>query len=91
MLFRSVPSNFTKSKLKGVRTGNERDYLNGKRDIHEESLDFQKKVREVYLKVSQNDERLSVVNCNNEKGEMLPPEIIFEKILETIESKKIFL
>ena len=90
-IFLDVPSNFTESKLKGVRIGNERGYLNGKRDIHEESLDFQKKVREVYLKVSQNDERLAVVNCNNEKGEMSPPETIFKKILEIIESKKIFL
>ena len=90
-IFLDVPSNFTENKLKEVRTGSERDYLNGARDIHEEDLDFQRKVRETYLRVAQNDERLAVVNCNDEKGEMAPPEIIFEKILKTIESKKMFL
>ena len=90
-IFLDVPSKFTERKLKGLRTGNERDYLNGARDIHEENLDFQKKVRETYLRVAQNDARLAVVNCDNEKGEMLPPKSIFEKILITIESKKMFL
>ena len=90
-IFLDVPSSFTESKLKSTRTGNARDYLNGAKDIHEENLDFQKKVREMYLRVSQNDERLAVVNCDNEKGEMAPPNSIFEKILKTIESKKIFL
>ena len=90
-VFLDVPSSFTESKLKSTRTGNARDYLNGAKDIHEENLDFQKKVREMYLRVSQNDERLAVVNCDNEKGEMAPPNSIFEKILKTIESKKIFL
>ena len=90
-IFLDVPSNFTEKKLKGVRTGSERDYLKGARDIHEENLDFQKKVRETYLRIAQSDEKLAVVNCDNEKGEMLPPKTIFEKILQTIESKKIFL
>jgi len=90
-IFLDVPSNFTESKLKGLRIGSARDYLNGFRDIHEENLEFQGKVREMYLRVSQNDEKLAVVNCNNEKGEMLSPNSIFEKILKTIELKKIFL
>ena len=90
-IFLDVPSNFSESKLKEQRTSSERDYLNGLRDIHEENLDFQRKVRETYLRISQNDEKLAVVNCDNEKGEMLSPEIIFEKILKTIESKEIFL
>jgi dTMP kinase len=84
-IFLDVPSKFTERKLTGQRTGNARDYLKGSRDIHEEDLDFQSKVREMYLRVSQNDERLAVVNCNNETGEMLPPKTIFEKILKTID------
>ena len=90
-IFLDVPSGFTESKLTGSRTGNERDYLNGSKDIHEENLDFQKRVREIYLRVSHSDERLAVVNCDNEAGDMAPPETIFEKILKTIESKKIFI
>ena len=90
-IFLDVPSDFIESKLKGLRTGNERDYLNGARDIHEENLDFQRKVREMYLRISHDNEKLAVVNCNNDKGEMAAPESIFEKILKTIELKKIFL
>ena len=90
-IFLDVPSIFTETKLKGQRTGTERDYLRGARDIHEENLDFQRKVRETYLRVSQSDEKLAVVNCDNEKGEMLSPKSIFEKILKTIESKNLFL
>jgi dTMP kinase len=90
-IFLDVPSSFTEKKLKAPRTGNERDYLCGARDIHEENLDFQRKVRETYLRVSQSDERLAVVNCDNEKGEMATPKSIFEKILKKIKKKKIFL
>ena len=90
-IFLDVPSHFTEKKLKEERTGNERDYLNGARDIHEENLEFQKRVREMYLRVSRNNEKLTVVNCNNEKGEMAPPAEIFEKIIKTIESKKLFI
>ncbi|GAI13283.1 unnamed protein product, partial [marine sediment metagenome] len=48
-IFLDVPFQFTRQKLKGERSGEDRDYLNGKTDIHEQDLDFQKKVRQVYL------------------------------------------
>ena len=76
-IFLDVPHHFTEKKLKGSRTGEDRSYLNGTSDIHEESLDFQRKVRDIYLRVSMSDERLAVVDCSNEKGEMLSPEEIF--------------
>jgi dTMP kinase len=44
-----VPFSFTQKKLTGEREGSERDYLKGLRDIHEEDLDFQKRVRDIYL------------------------------------------
>ncbi len=44
-----VPFSFTQKKLTGEREGSERDYLKGLRDIHEEDLDFQQRVREIYL------------------------------------------
>lgn len=76
-IFLDVPQHFTEKKLRGSRTGDDRSYLRGSRDIHEESLDFQRKVREIYLRVALSDERLAVVECGNEKGEMLSPEEIF--------------
>jgi dTMP kinase len=90
-IFLDAPAKFTESNLQSQRTGSERNYLNGLRDIHEANTGFQQKVREMYLRASQHDETMAVVNCNNEQGGMLPPENIFEKIIETIESKKLFL
>jgi dTMP kinase len=88
-IFLDVPHHFTEKKLKGSRTGEDRSYLKGNRDIHEESLDFQRKVRDIYLRVSLTDERLVVVNCNNEKGDMLPPDEIFLLIKKLLTSRNL--
>jgi dTMP kinase len=84
-IFLDVPHKFTEKKLKDIRTGNDRSYLNGTRDIHEESLDFQRKVREIYLRVALTDKRLAVIDCGK-NGEMLLPDEIFNKIKVLLES-----
>jgi dTMP kinase len=76
-----VPFSFTRNKLTAERTGNERDYLLGQRDIHEEDLDFQKRVRDLYLWQAQTCSDLKIINCTDGKGAMHPPAIIFSKIL----------
>ena len=81
-IFLDVPFAFTEKKLSDSRTGNDRDYLNGTRDIHEGSLIFQKNVRDVYLRVAQSDGRLAVIDCSNHNGEMLTPEKIFDLIVK---------
>jgi dTMP kinase len=81
-IFLDVPFEFTEQKLLNIRTGTDRAYLNGTRDIHEENLNFQKKVRDIYLHVSENDKRLAMVDCSMSDGVMLPPEKIFELILK---------
>ena len=86
-IFLDVPQKFTENKLKSSRTGNDREYLKGTIDIHEESIDFQRKVREIYLKVAESDERLAVINCSNEEGNMLSPVEIFKKITGLLEMK----
>jgi dTMP kinase len=88
-IFLDVPFRFTERKLSEERNGKDRNYLNGKNDIHEESLTFQHKVREVYLRVASSDDRLAVVDCSNANGEMLPPEDIFNKILFIMKSKSL--
>jgi len=88
-IFLDVPFNFTETKLTTNRTGNDRNYLNGAYDIHESSLTFQKKVRDMYLCVAEKDKRLAVVNCSTKSGEMLFPEEIFEKIIHLIRSYKL--
>ena len=88
-IFLDVPQHFTEKKLSGSRTGDDRSYLKGTRDIHEESLEFQRKVREIYLRVALSDERLAVVDCSNEKGEMLSPEEIFLLIKNLLLSRNL--
>jgi dTMP kinase len=88
-LFLDVPLAFTEKKLKSERSGDDRTYLNGTRDIHEESFYFQKKVREMYLKVSLSDDRLVVVNCSDRNGQMKSPETISSLILGIISERKL--
>ena len=87
-IFLDVPFAFTEKKLSGTRTGEDRSYLNGSRDIHEESLDFQKEVRDLYLRVSQADYRLAVVNCSGSGENMLPPDEIFKLVRGILENRK---
>lgn len=88
-IFLDVPFAFTENKLLNARTGSDRLYLNGIRDIHEESMEFQRKVRDIYLKVALTDKRLAVVNCSNTKGDILPPENIFNLILKVFNERKL--
>ncbi|MFI3263130.1 MAG: dTMP kinase [Rikenellaceae bacterium] len=83
-IFLDVPFKFTEKKLTEERTGEDRDYLQGKKDIHEASLDFQQFVREVYLDASQKDENLKVIDCSDAEGGMLLPNEIFEKIKSVV-------
>jgi len=89
-IFLDVPFSFTESKLKNNRSGSDRVYLNGNQDIHESSLNFQKKVREVYLEAALTDPTLEVVSCTDEEGVMLAAEVIFNKILKVLLKRKIF-
>ena len=84
-IFLDVPFAFTERKLlQEVRTGDDRDYLNGQKDIHESSLDLQRMVREVYLSAAEYDENLHVVDCSTEDQTMAAPEIISAKIKDII-------
>ena len=83
-LFLDVPFAFTERKLTEVREGEDRDYLQGGKDIHEASLDLQRRVREVYLESASLNEDLKVVNCSTEEGGMASPDTIFERIMERV-------
>jgi dTMP kinase len=89
VLFLDVPSQFTREKLTRIRTGGDRDYLNGRQDIHEEDLQFQEKVREVYLSEASRNPRFHVIDCRGKGLSILPPDEIFHKILALLKQKKI--
>jgi dTMP kinase len=88
-IFLDVPFAFTEKKLLNTRSGNDRSYLNGTRDIHEESLSFQKKVRDLYIKVAISDNRLAVVDCSDPTGKMLAPNEIFKLIVKILTDRKL--
>lgn len=80
-LFLDVPISFVDSKLKESRSGDDdRDYLNGKEDIHEADIQFQIHVREMYLEQTKADEGFVRVHCEDAQGNMLPPADIFRNI-----------
>ena len=80
-LFLDVPFAFTERKLlQEQREGDDRAYLNGQKDIHEQSMDLQRAVRQVYLDAAEYDENLHVVDCSTANDEMASPEDIFCRI-----------
>ena len=83
-LFLDVPFGFTEAKLTSQREGDDRNYLGGAQDIHEKSLDLQRKVREVYLEAATREADFRVVDCSNEEGGMALPEEIFARVAEQI-------
>lgn len=88
-IFLDVPFSFTEKKLSSGRSGKDRNYLNGNRDIHEESLLFQKKVRDIYLRIASADERLTVINCCRDDGTMKTPAEISSSIIEIIKERNL--
>ena len=84
-LYLNVPFEFTKKQLNKERDGEDRAYLKGERDIHEENLDFQEKVRQVYLNLHSYVRDLELIDCIDSKGQMRSPEAISEQIVKHIE------
>lgn len=84
-IFLDVPIGFVESSLKSQRNGSDRDYLQGSRDIHEADIEFQKKVKAMYLRQASFDPSLKVIDCSDGNGNMLPPDSIFEKVKSTVD------
>ncbi len=85
-IFLDVPFSFTAEQLDRARTGNDRDYLQGAADIHESNLDFQKRVREIYLSLENEIKEYRILNCTDSTGRILSPAEIFKRIVKLISS-----
>jgi len=83
-LFLDVPFQFTVERLTENRKGEDREYLKGKEDIHEKDLDFQERVRQIYLKQEALDSCFKVVNCSDASNKVLNPQQIFNLIMERV-------
>lgn len=86
-IFLDVPINFVDKKLKESRNeDSEREYLNGKGDIHEADIEFQIGVRELYLQQCAEDSNFIRVDCADAEGNMLPPNEIFFKLQQVVKN-----
>lgn len=88
-IFLDVPFEFIRKNLKKDRSKeSDREYLQGSKDINEENILFQQKVRNVYLQQVKRDKTFIAIPCGNEEGEILPPDEIFSKIKAVYENYK---
>jgi dTMP kinase len=79
--FLDVPFDHIVRSLSETRRGDDRDYLNGKADIHEASLTLQKKVYEEYRKIVCEQADFIAVPCCDDNNNRLSPEVINEKMV----------
>lgn len=79
-----VPIEFTRQQLEKARAGEDRDYLKGERDIHEEDLGFQERVMKEYLSLQQHVNDLKLIDCTDGLGKMQDPASISELIIKQL-------
>jgi dTMP kinase len=83
-LYLNVPFAFTRKQLNEQRAGDDRAYLKGERDIHEENLDFQERVRQVYISLQDHVDDLEIIDCMDSGGGMCSPEQISKLIIKKL-------
>ena len=84
-LFLDVPIGFVEQSLAHQREGQDRQYLSGAQDIHEASIAFQKAVRDMYVAETARDPKFRRIDCSGTQGEMLPPDVIFDKVRAAVD------
>ncbi len=86
-IFLDVPIGFVEHSLTAARKGSDRAYLHDSQDIHEQDINFQKRVRAMYLRQAEVDPALVVVDCSAPDGSMLPPDDIFLKLKAVVDER----
>ena len=79
-LFLDVPLSFVEEQLKAQREGHDRDYLQGGKDIHEQDIRFQERVRDMYRRQCELDPNFIRIDCSDQQGRMLPADEIATRI-----------
>lgn len=83
-LFLNVPFSHIENSLNSARTGADRAYLNGKKDIHEDSLELQANVYKEYLTLLDEQSNFHEIECFGNDANWLPKNEIHEAIIEKI-------
>jgi len=84
-VYLDVPFSFIEHSLTNSRTGEDRDYLDGLIDIHEDSLDLQMQVMAEYKKMIGEQPSFVNITCTNEHGTLMSPQSINAEILAAME------
>lgn len=84
-LFLNVPFSHIEKSLNSTRTGADRAYLNGKKDIHEDSLELQRNVYDEYLTLLEEQTNFHGIDCFGANANWLPKNEIHEAIFEKIQ------
>lgn len=79
-VFLDVPLAFVGERLQAGRNGADREYLCGGNDIHEADMDFQRRVRDVYLRLCGEDAGFIRIDCAGNDGKMMSADDVFERI-----------
>ena len=83
IIYFDLPIDVIAERLHKRDLDEDREYLEGKKDIHESDLQFQTKVRIIYLGLVEFV-NYNIVNCLNEKGEVLSENDLFETYVELL-------
>jgi dTMP kinase len=88
-VYLNVPLSFISQNLTQQRQGADRGYLAGKPDIHEENIEFQRKVNEVYLWQVTKEKDFIPVDCFSTQSAMLSPDEIFTRLISLFRKNQI--
>ncbi|MCC8179577.1 MAG: thymidylate kinase [Planctomycetes bacterium] len=84
-LFLNAPLTFTLKTLDAKRDGTDRDYLQGKVDIHEASKPLQEKVRDEFLRMARSrPTEIAVIDCLDMEKKMADKATIHSRILDAL-------
>jgi dTMP kinase len=83
IIYFDLPIDVIKERLTKRDDEEDREYLQGKKDIHEADLGFQSKVRQIYLGL-EDFENFNIVKCLDDDGVVLNPQDLFNKYLDLI-------
>jgi len=81
-VFLNVPFHIIEKSLTTERTGDDRDYLNGKTDIHEDAIEFQRQVYQEYLQMIEEQEQFFALDCMAKNGEWLSKDLIHQQLIK---------
>jgi dTMP kinase len=90
VIFLYVPAEVSQKLLDKKAGAKSRRYTGGKKkDINETNVDYQKEVINMYLQLAKQYRHWHIIDCVDKKGNILSREEIHQKVIDTLEKKKL--